>query len=455
MDILNKIELLREFYHSGKTISYNYRITQLKKLKKCIIKNEAEIEKALKLDLNKTDGEAYMTEIGIVLAEISDMISNLASYMKRKFVRTPLSLFSAKSFISPHPYGVCLILAPWNYPFQLSINPLIGAIAAGNVALIKPSAYAPNTATLLEKIISDTFDPNYIQVVTGGRDENQLLLSQKWDFIFFTGSPTVGRLVMESASKNLTPIILELGGKSPAIVTKNASIKLAAKRIAFGKILNAGQTCVAPDFAYIDESIAQEFLSHLVFYFNKFVPEGIKSPNLPKIINKKHFSRICSLLDGESFFLKPDTDPEAEKISPGIIYPCTFQSKIMQEEIFGPILPILTFTSEDEMIENLQKRNTPLALYLFTNDSKTEKKVLNQLQFGGGCINDTIVHLANNHMAFGGVGESGMGAYHGIDSFNAFSHSRSILKTSTLIDIPLRYPPYTSQKKSWLKRFLK
>lgn len=453
MDIIKKIEALRAFYDSGKTLSFSYRVFQLKKLKKSIIKNVKEIEEALKADLNKSDTEAYMTEIGIVLSELTNMISGLSSYMKPKTVRTPFTLFKAKSFISPHPYGVCLILSPWNYPFQLSINPLIGAIAAGNVALVKPSAYAPHTAALIEKIISETFESDYVQVVNGGREENQLLLDQKWDFIFFTGSPSVGRLVMERASKNLTPIILELGGKSPAIVTKSASLKCAAKRIAFGKVINAGQTCVAPDYVYVDASVKDEFLKHLTDYFKEFVPEGAKTLDLPKIINKKHFKRLLSLLEGEMLFLKPDID--SETMSPAILYPASFDSKAMQEEIFGPILPVLTYSTEDEMIQTLQKKSKPLALYLFTNDSQTEKRVFEQLNFGGGCVNDTLVHLANHHLPFGGIGESGMGSYHGEDSFKAFSHSRSILKTSTLIDLPLRYRPYTSQKKSWLKRFLK
>lgn len=404
-------------------------------------------------DLNKSDFETYMTETGIVLSELTHTISKLSFYMKAKSVPTPLVLYPAKSFISPHPYGVCLIISPWNYPFQLIVNPMIAAIAAGNAIILKPSAYAPQTASLLKKMIAETFDENYVQVITGGRDENNALLEQKWDLIFFTGSPAVGRVVMERASQNLTPVILELGGKSPAIVTKDANLSLAAKRIAFGKILNAGQTCVAPDFAYVDAAVQEKFLSYLAFYFNNFAPQGEKTNDLPKIINKKHFDRLQDLLKGESIFFGGGTD--GEKIAPTVLYPVSFHSKIMQEEIFGPILPVLTYTTEDEMIQHLQLKAHPLALYLFTSNLKTEKMVLNNLQFGGGCINDTIMHLANHNLPFGGVGNSGMGAYHGERGFKAFSHERSIVKTSTFLDIPLRYRPYTSLKNRLLRIFLK
>lgn len=453
MELKKKIEQVRAFYRSGATLSYAYRVRQLKNLKQSIIKYEKEIAVALMVDLNKSDFETYMTETGIVLSELTHMISKLSSYMKPKSVSTPLALFPAKSFISSHPYGVCLILSPWNYPFQLIMNPLIAAIAAGNAVILKPSAYAPQTASLLKKMIGETFDENFVQVVTGGREANSALLEQKWDLIFFTGSPAVGRVVMERASQNLTPVILELGGKSPAIVTKTANLKLAAKRIAFGKILNAGQICVAPDFAYVDALVQEEFLSYLIFYFNKFAPEGAKTRDLPKIINKKHFDRLQGLLKGESIVHGGGVD--GEKIAPTILYPLSHDSKIMQEEIFGPILPVLTYTSESEMLQLLQSKPHPLALYLFTGDSKTEKRILNHLQFGGGCINDTIVHLANQNLPFGGVGNSGMGAYHGERSFKAFSHERSIVKTSTFLDIPLRYRPYTTLKKRLLRIFLK
>ncbi len=448
--IKNIVNNSRNFFLTGETLEYNFRLSNLRKLKKILKDSETEICEALFKDLNKSSFESYMCEIGMVLVEINYMIKNLKKFMKNKKVRTPLAQFKSKSFTSYTPYGVALIMSPWNYPFMLSMTPLVASIAAGNTSIIKPSNYSFHTSTLIHKIISENFDSKYISVILGGREENQRLLDEKFDFIFFTGSEKVGKIVMEKASLNLTPIILELGGKSPCIVSKSANLKLAAKRIAFGKLLNAGQTCIAPDYIYIDESVKDDFLIHL----KKVLKDSLlDESNFPKIINSNHHKRLLSLLENEHIIYGGEYD--ATHISPTILDDITFESKIMQEEIFGPLIPILTYQDENEMINTLKVMNHPLALYLFTTDKNLEKKVLKNIIFGGGCINDTIIHLATSNMGFGGVGNSGMGSYHGKESFEAFSHKRSIVKKSNMIDLNMRYRPYTKKKENLIRKFLK
>ena len=442
-------------YETGKTKDINFRIESLKKLSKAIKTNENEIMEALRLDLNKSKFEAYATEIGIVLEEINFMIKNMKRLLKPKRVRTPLTQFPSVSKIYKEPYGSVLIMAPWNYPFQLSIAPLVGAIASGNCAVIKPSNYALATSSIIKKIIEENFDESYVAVVEGGREANQNLLNNKFDLIFFTGSIPVGKIVMEKAAQNLTPVVLELGGKSPCIVDKTADIKMAAKRIAWGKGLNAGQTCVAPDYLLVHKDVKEAFTTELKNNIEKFY--GKKPENntqFPKIINKKHFERLNGLIKTGDIIHGGNSNGKSNQIGFTLMGNVTWEDPIMQEEIFGPILPIIVYEDLDEVVRLLNTKPKPLALYIFTKSKQVENKIINNISYGGGCVNDTVVHLATSYMGFGGVGDSGMGTYHGKSSIDTFSHSKSIMKKSNLIDIPVRYAPY-GNKISLLKKIMK
>lgn len=446
----------RTFFKTGKTKNVYYRIYALKKLQNEIKKSEKDILAALKKDLNKSDFEGYMTEIGMVLDELNYCIKHAEAWAKPKNVLTPLAQFPSRSFVVSEPYGVVLIMAPWNYPFQLCIEPLIGAIVAGNCAILKPSAYAKHTSEIIAKIIKRCFTEDYVTVIQGGRKENEDLLKERFDYIFFTGGTEVGKIVMEAAAKHITPISLELGGKSPCIVDASADIKLAAKRVAFGKFLNAGQTCVAPDYLFIHKSVKDKFVLYVKQYVREFFGENpIENENLPKIINKKHYNRLMNLMENEEILMGGNGDELAEKIAPTLLDHITSESKIMQEEIFGPILPILEFDKIDEVINYIVSHEKPLACYLFSTEDKIINRFLNEVSFGGGCINDTIIHLATSHMGFGGVGMSGMGSYHGYESFRTFSHRKSIVKKANWLDIPLRYHPYTDMKLKLIRKFLK
>lgn len=455
-----EIELLvkkqRSYFEKGKTKNISWRIAALKTLKKSILKYEKEINEALALDLGKSSFETYMCETGMVLSELSHMISHLRRYAKERTVLTPLAQFHAKSYTSPEPYGVVLVMSPWNYPFMLAMEPAIGAIAAGNCVIIKPSAYAPATADVIGKIMKDCFAPHFVSVVKGGRAENTALLEQRFDFIFFTGSVAVGKLVMEKASGNLTPVCLELGGKSPCIVDKTANLGLAAKRIVFGKYLNLGQTCVAPDYLFVQEEVREKLLSEIEKCIRKqFGAHPLDNPDYGRIINEKHFRRLCSLMEHEKIRVGGEYREETLQISPTVMTDVLPSSPVMQQEIFGPILPVMTFGDISEVISYVTHHEKPLALYLFTGSRAVQKKVMKSCSFGGGCINDTIIHLATSRMGFGGVGGSGMGSYHGRDSFELFSHRRSIVKKYTWMDLPIRYQPYTGWKRVLLKMFLK
>lgn len=424
----------------------------LKTLQKSIIAHESEIFDALKKDLNKSPFEAYETEVGITLQELQYVIKHVRSWAKPERVKTPLLHFKSTSFILSEPYGVVLIMSPWNYPLQLSIAPLIGSIAAGNCTLIKPSAYSPATSAVIAKIVRECFDEGFVAVVEGGREANQALLKEKFDYIFFTGSVEVGKTVMAAAAENLTPVTLELGGKSPCIVDCNTNLEITARRIVWGKCLNAGQTCVAPDYLLVHKDVKNDLLNSMKKYIAEFYGQHPhKSEDLPKIINRKHFDRVKELLNCGKTVVGGQYDEKTLKISPTILDDVSWDEPVMQEEIFGPVLPVLEFDDLSQVIETVNKRPKPLALYLFTTSKQTEKKILENIPFGGGCINDTIVHLATSYMPFGGVGESGMGGYHGRWSFDTFSHKKSILKKSNLIDIKLRYPPYRD-KLSLLKK---
>lgn len=442
----NILQLQRDFYDSGATIPVSFRKRQLKKLYQAVQKYRLQIEEALKKDLGKSSYESFMCEIGLVLSEISYMIRHVKKFSKRKTVYTPLAQFASHSYMQPVPYGNTLIMSPWNYPFLLSIDPLVDAIAAGNTAIVKPSAYSPATSKVIEMLVKECFSPAHVSVVTGGRAENAALLEKKFDFIFFTGSQNVGREVMRHAAVNLTPVVLELGGKSPCIVEESADIRLTARRIVFGKYLNCGQTCVAPDFILCHKSIQDKLLQELKLQVEKqFGSDPLADNNYGKIINQKHFDRLCRLLQSGELYLGGETDAEALRIAPAIMTHVTFDDLVMQEEIFGPVLPVLTYENFDELMLLLKKRPKSLAQYLFSSNKAHIRRVNEELSYGGGCINDTIIHLATSEMGFGGVGESGMGAYHGKAGFDAFSHQKSIVDKKTWLDLPMRYQPYTSK----------
>lgn len=440
------LEAQREYYKSGVTIPASFRVEQLKKLYGAVKKYQSEINDALTADLGKSAYEGFMCESGLVLTEISYMIRHTKKLAKRKTVKTPLAQFPSHSYRQPVPYGNTLIMSPWNYPFLLTLDPLASAIAAGNTAIVKPSAYSPATSKMVEKIIGECFSPEYVAVVTGGRAENAALLDQKFDFVFFTGSQAVGKEVLRHTAEYLTPAILELGGKSPCIVDASANIKLAAKRIVFGKYLNCGQTCVAPDYILCERSVKEEFLAAVTLEIKKqYGEDPLTNKDYGKIINEKHFARLLGLIDEKKVVVGGNSNSDTCQIAPTVMDNVTYDDAVMGEEIFGPIMPILTFDSFDDVVDELKSKDKPLALYLFTSDKKHIKRVTTELSYGGGCINDVIIHLATSEMGFGGVGESGMGSYHGKDGFDAFSHYKSIVDKKTWLDLPMRYQPYKSK----------
>ncbi len=456
MEIKELINKQRKFYSSNISKDLKFRIQNLKLLRSIIIKYEKEIQEALRLDLGKSETEAYMTEIGMVLDEIKYNIKHLAKWAKKKYVSTPLSQFPARSYRIPEPRGLVLIISPWNYPFLLSIQPLIGAIAAGNCVIIKPSEYSVNTSKLLKKILTEIYSEAYVTVVLGEKEVAQELLKEKFDYIFYTGSTKIGKIVMEAAAKNLTPVTLELGGKSPCIVDEKCNVELAAKRIAYGKILNSGQTCVAPDYVFVHQNVKEQFLNCLIKYLNNFLGENaLNNSDYPKIINEMQFNRIISLIDKEHVIYGGGYNRNILKIEPTILTIKDMTSKVMQEEIFGPILPIIGYNNLDYIINYININPKPLALYLFTNNKKIEKRILKEVSYGGGCINDTIIHLANKKLGFGGIGNSGIGEYHGKFSFDTFSHYKSIIKKSNHIDLPVRYHPYSKMKEKLIRMFMK
>ena len=444
--IVSLLEKQRAYYKSGVTIPVKFRTEQLKKLYDTVKKYETEVNDALKTDLGKSHYEGFMCESGLVLSEISYMIRHTKRFAKRKTVYTPLAQFASHSFKQPVPYGNTLIMSPWNYPFLLTIDPLADAIAAGNTAIVKPSAYSPATSRIIEKIITECFAPEYVAVVTGGRAENSALLEQKFDFVFFTGSQAVGKEVLRHAAEHLTPVVLELGGKSPCIVDASADIKLAARRIVFGKYLNCGQTCVAPDYILCEKSVKDEFVKEVIKQVRRQYGENpLENRDYGKIINQKHFDRLVGLIDKNKVVIGGDTNADTCQIAPTVMDNVTYDDAVMGEEIFGPIMPVLAFDDFDSVIDELKEKDKPLALYIFSGNKKHIKRVTSELSYGGGCINDVVIHLATSEMAFGGVGESGMGGYHGKDGFDAFSHYKSIVDKKTWMDLPMRYQPYKSK----------
>ena len=456
MDIQQIVSSQRAFFAAGDTYSLAFRRSMLLRLKAAILANESEINAALHADLRKSASESYMCEVGMTLAELSYVLSHMNRWARPQRVLTPLVQFHAKSFTIKNPYGVVLIMSPWNYPFMLTMEPLIGALAAGNCCVVKPSAYAPATSAVIREIIGSCFPAEYVCVVEGGRRENQALLDQRFDYIFFTGGVTVGREVMRKAAEHLTPVSLELGGKSPCIVDATAKLDLAAKRLAFGKLLNCGQTCVAPDYLLIDRKVKDEFLGYLKKHIAAMIgDDALNNSQYVRMISRRHYDRVMGLIDPAKVVFGGRGNPDSLHIQPTIMDGVTADDAVMQEEIFGPILPVIAYDSIDEAIALINEREHPLALYLFSEDKVIQDRFLKSVPFGGGCINDTIIHLATSRMGFGGVGQSGMGAYHGKRSFDTFSHEKSIVNKSTWMDLPVRYMPYGALKDKLLRIFLR
>ncbi|EZW73063.1 aldehyde dehydrogenase [Staphylococcus aureus] len=447
----------KAFFNTQQTKDISFRKEQLKKLSKAIKSYESDILEALYTDLGKNKVEAYATEIDITLKSIKNARKELKNWTKTKNVDTPLYLFPTKSYIKKEPYGTVLIIAPFNYPFQLVFEPLIGAIAAGNTAIIKPSELTPNVARVIKRLINETFDANYIEVIEGGIEETQTLIHLPFDYVFFTGSENVGKIVYQAASENLVPVTLEMGGKSPVIVDETANIKVASERICFGKFTNAGQTCVAPDYILVHESVKDDLITALSKTLREFYGQNIQqSPDYGRIVNLKHYHRLTSLLNSAqmNIVFGGHSDEDERYIEPTLLDHVTNDSAIMQEEIFGPILPILTYQSLDEAIAFIHQRPKPLSLYLFSEDENATQRVINELSFGGGAINDTLMHLANPKLPFGGVGASGMGRYHGKYSFDTFTHEKSYIFKSTRLESGVHLPPYKGKFK-YIKAFFK
>ena len=452
-EIKTIVEAQRAFFRSGETLSLKFRQRALCALSKAMKIWESRIAEALWKDLHKSYEEAYLTELSIVLGEIDSHLHHLKRWMLPKHVGTPVKMMPSRSKVMAEPLGCTLIMAPWNYPVQLLLNPLVGAISAGCTAVLKPSPYVPHTSKVLEAMIKETFRPEYIAVVQGNRDVNTALLAERYDLIFFTGSPQLGRTVMRAAAENLTPVVLELGGKSPCIVDKDANIAMAARRIAWGKSLNAGQTCIAPDYLLVHEDVKEPLVAALKKEFVCLLgPNPKEAKHFVRIVNERAFDRLVGYIEGADVVMGGDYDRSERYIAPTIIDHVDVDSPIMQEEIFGPIFPIVTFRTTDEAIHFVQEREKPLALYYFSESKQSIRKVLKHTSSGGTCINDTIMHIANEKLPFGGVGASGMSAYHGKESFRVFSHYRAVVTTTTRLDLPFRYMPYKFFK--WVKGLL-
>ena len=466
------IDRQREFFLTGKTLDVSFRKSMLEKLYEGIRKHECEIADALYRDLGKSRPEGYMCETGLSLSEIRFTIRHIRKWSRTRKVPTPLAQFPASSRIIPEPYGNVLVMSPWNYPFLLCISPLVSAIAAGNTVIIKPSAYSPATSSVIRKLIEETFPPELVTVMEGGREVNSSLLENKFDYIFFTGSKEVGKIVMKKAAEHLTPVTLELGGKSPSIVCRDASLKIAARRLVFGKFLNCGQTCVAPDYLMVHKDVADEFIGFCrQEAVSMFGIAPLSNRNYGKIVNEKHFERLTSLIEDSCGTGKVElgghSDKETGQIEPTIIRIGHLDSgngkkwtnldklPLMQDEIFGPILPVITYDDETDVMDYINAHPKPLATYVFSENRKLVRKILAGIRFGGGCVNDTIIHLATDDMPFGGVGESGMGNYHGKFGFDTFSHMKSIVDKPVWLDLPMRYQPYTKFKEKVIRFFLR
>lgn len=452
-EILEVLERQRQFFLTGKTREFAFRKQALKKLRANILDMKEEIFEALKKDLNKSEEESYMTEVGLTLSEISYMLKKGRKFSRKKRVVLSMAQFPAKGYKMPVPYGNVLIISPWNYPFMLAIEPIVDAITAGNCVILKPSEISPNVSEVVKKLIEKTFERGFVDVVMGGKEECSFLLDQDFDYIFFTGSTRVGKIVMEKASQHFTPVTLELGGKCPCIVDKSADLKLTARRIVFGKFLNSGQTCVAPDFVYCDRTIKDKLIEELIQEIKRQYNNALTSEDYPKMINAKQFNVMKAFIEKDKVIYGGECDEKTLKIEPTLIS-STFESEAMQDEIFGPILPIVTFDNLSECEENLRRFSKPLALYIFSRDKRVQKQIAINCDFGGGCINDTIMHIADPKLGFGGIKQSGIGSYHGKSGFDTFTHYKSIVKKAK-IDLPMRYHPISKIKYKIIKMFLK
>lgn len=455
MSISSIVNKQKEYFYKGHTRSVEIRKSNLQKLYDGIQRFEDEIFQALKIDLNKSIHESFTTEIGYVLKEISFQMQHISSWSKPKRVRTALTHFGSKGKIVPEPYGVTLIIAPWNYPFQLAIAPLVGALAAGNTVILKPSELTPNVSKVLVKMLEELFTEELVAVVEGGVEESTALLKEPFDYIFFTGSVGVGKVVMEAAAKNLTPLTLELGGKSPCIVHKDAKLDVTARRIAWGKFLNAGQTCVAPDYMYVHSSVKEQLIKALRHEIaEQYGKDALQNDSYVRIVSERHFERLCTFLQDGNPVIGGNYKKETLHIEPTVLTNVTWQDSVMEDEIFGPILPILEYDKIEDVIETIQQHPKPLALYVFSEDKGVQEKVTRNISYGGGCINDVVYHLATPYLPFGGVGSSGLGGYHGKESFRTFSHYKSILSQSTAFDMKIRYSSTKSALK-FIRKLLK
>lgn len=453
---INKIfKQQKQFHSKGKTLSYQFRIGALNRLEKILRIHEADIQEALGLDLNKSDFESYMTEIGFVYQEIRDMRRHLKGWMKGKYRRMPLSHFPSVGKSVAEPYGVVLVMSPWNYPFGLAMTPIIGAIAAGNCVIIKPSEYSTNVSQVISTVIGEAFPPYYIAAIQGDSVVGDQLLNLPFDYIFFTGGEAVGKIVLTKAAKHMTPVTLELGGKSPCIVDKSANIKVSARRIVFGKYINAGQTCVAPDYVLVDQEVHEELILWMKYYIGQmFGDEPLDNSDYSKIINEKHYDRIMNYITPANVVCGGYGRRESLKIAPTILSGIDKTHPVMNQEIFGPVLPVISYEDYQKAQDYILSKEKPLALYLFTKNRLLIDRVEKNISFGGGCVNDTIMHVATTKLSFGGVGHSGMGSYHGKQSFDTFSHYKSILERPFCLDNPVRYQPYSKIKSILMKRFM-
>lgn len=445
----------REYFNQNRTRPEAVRRAALSSLLEGIDRHEEEIYEALSQDLGKSKYEAYLAEVQLVRQEIKTSLKHLHRWMKPKRVGSTAATFPSKGKVFREPFGVTLVLSPWNYPFQLAMVPLVGAIAGGNCVLLRPSHSSPHTAALLRRLVAEAL-PEELAACVPEEAEYDEILNEAYDLIFFTGSERVGKIVMEAASRHLTPVVLELGGKSPCMIDRTADLEVAARRVAWGKFLNAGQTCVAPDYLLVEETVREEFCRLLIRQVEcLYTKNALEHPHYPRIINRHHFDRLTGYIAGWPDHSGGRSNPETLKIEPTLFYHASFEDPIMQEEIFGPILPVISFSDREEMIHAVKRRPRPLALYLFTRDRAFRDQVLDQIPFGGGCVNDTVIHLANHHLPFGGIGSSGMGQYHGAYSFEAFTHPKGVLLAKNRPDFPFRYPPYREETFRWTKRLTK
>ncbi len=451
--MIDLVQKQRNYFGTHKTKDLNFRLQQLKKLELLLKSNEKSLYKAIFQDFKKSEFDTFVTELALLYHDIKDAKKNLNKWARKKRVSTNMLNFPAKSYIIPEPLGVCLVIGAWNYPYQLTLAPVIAAIAAGNTVIIKPSELSSGTSAVMAKLINENFDPEYLKVVEGGIPETTALLEQKFDKIFFTGSTQVGKIVYQAAAKNLTPVTLELGGKSPAFVTKDCNLKMTVKRLVWAKFLNAGQTCIAPDYVLVDASIEKEFLELVKTEIEK-ENFSIENENFTQIINERNLNRLSHMIDSEKVYYGGITNSSDKTLQPTVLQRVSFKDKVMQEEIFGPMLPVISYDNLEEAIQQVNDLPKPLSCYVFTKNKEQKNKILKEISFGGGAVNDAVMQIANSKLPFGGVGNSGIGSYHGKSGFRAFSHYKSILEKSTLMELSLKYYPHSKSKLNWIKRFM-